>query len=58
MSGNVTRNVNSRVGSKAKYGIDKVQNGSVNGSGRNNRGIGVTARSKITVSATHVIAGN
>ena len=50
--------VNSRAGSEAKYGVDRVQNGSVSGSGRNNRRVGVTARSKITVSATSVIAGN
>ena len=50
--------VNSRAGSEAKYGVDRVQNGSVSGSGRNNRRVGVTARSKITVSATRVIASN
>jgi hypothetical protein len=50
--------VNSRVGSEAKYGVDRVQNGSVSGSGKNNRRVGVTTRSKITVSATLVIASN
>ena len=50
--------VTSRAGSEAKYGVDRVQNGSVSGSGRNNRRVGVTARSKITVSAACIIAGN
>ena len=50
--------VNSRAGSEAKYGIDRVQNGSVSGSCRNNRRVGVTARSKITVSVARVITGN
>ena len=57
-SGNVTSNVISRAGNEAKYGADRVQNGSVNGSGRNNRRVGLTARSKKTVSAARIIAGN
>ena len=50
--------VTSRAGSEAKYGVDRVQNGSVSRSGRNNMRVGVTARSKVTVSAARVIAGN
>ena len=58
MSGNVTRNVTSRASNEAKYVVDRVQNGSVSRSCRNKRGVGVTARSKITVSVTRVIASN
>ena len=58
VSGNVTRNVTSRAGNEAKYEVDRVQNGSVSGSGRSNRRVGVTARSKRTISAAHHIAGN
>ena len=50
--------ITSRTGSEVKYGVDRVLNESMSRSGRNNRKVGVTARSKITVSAASVIAGN
>ena len=50
--------VNSRAGNEAKYGVDRVQNGSVSGSGRNNRRVGVAVRSKLTVSVARISASN
>ena len=50
--------VTSWAGSEAKYRVDRVQNGSVSRSGRNNKRVGATTRSKITVSATRDSASN
>ena len=50
--------VTSRDGSEVKYGVDRVLNGSVSRSGRNNRRVVVAARSKLTVSAARISVSN